>query len=80
MKSRLWGDIAGVLLQPEAGVALDLAKKLQVPLGVSPPAATQVFPGVPASLWLFLLGVCWEVQLVRLAPHSAELVESLRMG
>lgn len=80
MKIHLWGDMVGVLLQPEDEVVSYLGKILQVSVCVALPAAMQVFPGVPASSWLLLLGACWEVQLVCLAPHSAVLVESLLMG
>lgn len=53
----------------------------QRPLGgVAQPAAQQVLLGVllgvPASPWLPLLGVCWEVQL----PCRELLAESLRTG
>ena len=78
MKSRLWGDMVDV--QPEAGVVTFLAAKLQAPLGVENPAATKVFPGVPELSWLVLLGVPWEVQLLRLEPKSAALVEPLLTG
>lgn len=79
-KIHLWGGMVGVRFQAQDEVESHLEKVLQVSGGVAHPAAIQILPGVPELFWLVLLGVCWEVQLGCLEPHSEALVESLLMG